>query len=117
MFANSLNPHKSLSEIEVFIGHVMGKDGAGGSKRARETSLTVREHFDELVGYTTECILKGGEEEFNEEALERSIACLSVAVENVNDHIAARVGKLESFGYLAATICLRQVKRFTKDGF
>ena len=116
MFANSLSPQKPLSEVEVFVGHVMGRNRGGVSKRAREAASTVREHFDELIRYTSELILKGDEESFSEEALERSIACLAVATENITD-MGPRVGKLQSFGYLAATLCLRQVNRFTKDGF
>ena len=117
MVSNSLDPRKPLSEVEIFIGHVLGKEGAGSYKRARETSLTVRERYEELVIYTAECILKGEEEEYTEEALERSIACLAVAVEAPTQPPQVRIGKLVSFGYLAAGLCLRQVKRFTKDGF
>lgn len=116
MFANSLDPRKPLSEIEVFVGHIMGRDGGGGSSRAREMSRALREQFQELVEYTIECILKDENEEFTEEALERSLACLAVATETVTA-ARPRLGKLESFGYLAGTICLRQVKRFSKDGF
>ena len=116
MFANSLDPRKPLSEVEVFVGHVMCRGGGGGSRRAREAARTVRDQYNELVESTIDCILKDESEDFTEEALERSIACLSVAVDNVTEP-GPRLGKLESFGYLVATICLRQVKRFSKDGF
>ena len=116
MLANSLDPRKPLSEIEVFVGHVMGRDGGGGSKPARDAARTVRDQYNDLVKSTIESILKDESEEFTEEALERSIACLSVAVDNITEP-SPRFGKLESFGYLAATLSLRQVKRFSKDGF
>ena len=117
MFANSLDPRKPLSEVEIFIGHVLGKEGGGSYKRARETSRTVRERYEELVVYTAECILKGEEEEFTEEALERTIACLDVALETPMHPLHVCIDKLVSFGYLAAGLCLRQVKRFSLMGF
>jgi hypothetical protein len=116
MISQSLDPRKPLSELEVFLGLVMGKDGGIASKRAKDVSRTVREQFDEIVQYTIECILKADDEEPTEEALERSIACLAVAMDDKGEPIA-RIGKLESYKYLAATICLRQVKRFLRDGY
>lgn len=117
MLAHSLDPHKPLSELEVFLGVVLGKDGGLASKRAREAARTIKEQFDEIIQYTLERILRNEEQEATEEALEHSIACFAVALEDDSSEVMPRIGKLQSFKYFAASVCLRQVKRFAKDGF
>lgn len=116
MYQYALDPHRPLTELEVFLGIVMGKDGGMPSKRAREAASSIREHFNDLIKYTIECILKGEEGEFDEEALERSLACFSVSLE-YDEVVDRKIGKLQSFGYLAGIVCLRQVKRAAVDGF
>lgn len=109
MYQYSTHHTRYLSELEVFIGNIIGKVGAQ-SKRQREYSVSMKEKFESDVAFTINCILKDpvtGKE--SEEALERSIACLAVAMEEK----AARkkVGVLRSFKYVAAAVCLKEVEK------
>ena len=119
MYQYALDPHRPLTELEVFLGIVMGKDGGLPSRRAREIANSMRDHFNEAVHYTMDYILQGGEEDEIEGALERSLACLEVALEEDDDdeELDKKIGKLQSFGYLAATISLRQVQQSRLDGY
>ncbi|KAL8810430.1 MAG: hypothetical protein Q9200_002580 [Gallowayella weberi] len=106
---NSFHPTHFVSEVEVFAGALLGKDGAQ-SKRQREYSTSMKEKHDRDVAYTVQCILQGVDEEVvAEEALERSIACLDVAVHE--SYTTKRFGRLESFTWVAAAICLREVEK------
>lgn len=94
------HPAHALSEVEVFCGHIFGyKNGGLPSKRQRENSVTMREKHERdvqrLIGLIVDGV--GGEEEEKEEegdasvgdgrrdALERSIACLALAVGVVHE--------------------------------
>lgn len=99
------HPAHALSEVEVFCGHIFGyKNGGMPSKRQRENSVTMREKHERdvqrLIGLIVDGV--GGEEEEEEEeeeeddddesvgdvrrdALERSIACLALAVGVVHE--------------------------------
>lgn len=93
------HPAHALSEVEVFCGHIFGyKNGGMPSKRQRENSVTMKEKHERDVQRLIGLIVNGvgGEEEEGEEgeeeegdesvgggkgdALERSIACLALAV-------------------------------------
>lgn len=101
------HPAHALSEVEVFCGHIFGyRNGGMPSKRQRENSITMREKHERDVQRLIALIVNGvggdreegeeeerdeGEEERNEGdesagdgnkgyALERSIACLALAV-------------------------------------
>ena len=139
----SPSPQKPLQEVEVFVGSILGKDGAAPSKRVREKAGTVRDRYDELVRYTIETILRGDDVEpldddlnavTGDEALERTIACLSTAVTpDISDAMnamslgsfmpgaqtkAPRVApkaSLQSWNYLTMVLCLRQVDRFCSE--
>jgi hypothetical protein len=71
----------------------------------------MRERFDRDVSFVVDCITKGNENGIrDDEALERSIACLAVAMEN--EAPGAEVGIFASFKYIAAAVCLKEVERF-----
>lgn len=99
------HPHRPLTELEVFVGNILGRTGAQ-SKNQRELSTSLKEKFDEDAAYFVKCIVKDGEEH-SEEALERGMACMDASLE---DRSLGRV-ELLSFKYLAAAVCLREVER------
>jgi len=103
----SEHPLRPLSELEAFIGNILGKTGAQ-SKHQRELSMSMKEKFDEDAGFIVNYILKE-DSEWSEESLERSMACLAVSLEDGPVH--KRWGRLLSFKYVAAAICLREVER------
>ncbi|KAL8993887.1 MAG: hypothetical protein Q9169_006006 [Polycauliona sp. 2 TL-2023] len=110
MRENSIHPLHFVSEVEVFAGEILGKYGAP-NKRQRETSTSMKEKHGRDVAYTVQCILHGEEEAGSTaEALERSIACLDVAVHG--GRTRKRYGRLVSFTWVAAAVCLREVEKF-----
>ena len=75
-------------------------------------SRDMKETFERDVAFTVDCIVKGSQEEDGkDEALERSIACLAVAVEEAGNTRERARRKLESFRYIAVAICLREMER------
>ena len=100
-------PHL-LSEVEVFSGSILGKNGAQ-SKRQREASAEMKEKHDRDVAWTVLCITRGDDDDSGEEALERSIACLDVACNT--EKVWKKAGTLVSFAWIAAAVCLREVER------
>lgn len=46
-----------------------------------------------------------------DEALERSLACMYVAV-NEPGKVVPKLGQLKSFAYVAAAVCLQEVEKF-----
>ncbi|KAL8871665.1 MAG: hypothetical protein Q9174_002555 [Haloplaca sp. 1 TL-2023] len=110
MMEHSAHPTHFVSEVEVFVGALLGKEGAQ-TKRQREFSSGMKDKHDRDVAYTVQCILQGEDEDSSkEEALERSIACLYVAVHEVRTR--PRFGRLVSFTWVAAAICLKEVEKF-----
>jgi len=103
---------RPLTELEVFVGNVLGRTGAQ-SKRQRELSTSLKEHFDENATWIMNCILKeddGGK--WSDESLERSMACLAVSQEEPEKRRGWKGREqLISFKYVAAAICLREVER------
>jgi hypothetical protein len=113
MYQFSASPYP-LTEIEVFVGSVLGKNGGLPTKRLREASTHMKDKFERDVTFTVNSILRGSGESpglDRGEALARSIACLAIAVEDPGD-VSVKIGKLQSFAYVAAAICLREI-----DGF
>ncbi|KAL9017000.1 MAG: hypothetical protein Q9185_005649 [Variospora sp. 1 TL-2023] len=105
----SLHPVHFASEVEVFAGALIGKNGAQ-SKRQREISTSMKEKHDREVAYTVQCILQGEEQDSSkQEALERSLACLDVAVHERRTF--KRFGKLVSFTWVAAAVCLKEIEK------
>jgi hypothetical protein len=105
---------KPLTETEVFVGSVLGKDGGLPNKWHRAAATDMKEKFDRDLDYTIGCIMKGlGEDSEIDrgEALARSIACLAIAVKEP-ERILPRVGRLQSFGYVVAAVCLKEIDHF-----
>jgi len=103
----SEHPLRPLSELEAFIGNILGKTGSQ-TRHQRELSTTMKERFDEDAAFIVNCIVKDGAK-WSEESLERSMACLSVSVEDKNPF--RRRDQLLSFKYVAAAVCLREVEK------
>ena len=108
MLQYSEHPPHFISEIEVFSGNILGKNGAQ-SKRQREFSKTMTEKHERDVEYTVFSITRDDDGKSSEEALERSIACLYVACNVVR--VRKKVGSLVSFAWIAAAVCLKQVEK------
>jgi hypothetical protein len=132
MFEYGPRPQCPLSEVEVFVGNILGRTGAQ-TTRQRDLSISMKEVFEAELSFTAKCITKttsylcdgeDGEDgkanddgvmETSEEALALSMACLWVAL---NDEAGVweygKRGKVElrSFGYVAAAMCLKEVKKF-----
>ena len=106
----SYSPHPShtISEVEVFGGNILGKNGAQ-SKRQRESSVDMKDKHERDVAYTVLCIKQGENDSSGEEALERSVACLYVATTSTK--VRKKVGRLVSFGWIAAAVCLKEVEK------
>ncbi|KAL8828644.1 MAG: hypothetical protein Q9170_006510 [Blastenia crenularia] len=110
MLENSSHPMHFVSEVEVFAGALIGKNGAQ-TKRQREFSTSMKEKQDRDVAYTVQCILQGEEQDISQvEALERSVACLDVAIHE--QRTRGRFGRLVSFTWVAAAVCLKEVEKF-----
>ncbi|KAL8897272.1 MAG: hypothetical protein Q9207_007295 [Kuettlingeria erythrocarpa] len=110
MLEYSSHPIHFVSEVEVFAGALIGKNGAQ-TKRQRETSTSMKDKHDRDIAYTVQCILQGEEQDVSRvEALERSIACLDVAVHE--PRTIKRFGRLVSFTWVAAAVCLKEVEKF-----
>ncbi|KAK1082418.1 hypothetical protein LTR33_003936 [Friedmanniomyces endolithicus] len=120
--------HTHLSEQEVFSGTILGRQGGAQGKSLRELSKTMRERFEAVTEYAVLRITRGDqataqgmmvvEEEQYEgyhdreiEGLPRAIACLEVAVRE-RGWVDRRAGELRSFGYVAAGVCLRELRRY-----
>jgi hypothetical protein len=106
----SEHPHRPVSELEAFVGNILGKTGSQ-TKHQRELSTNLKERFDNDVAFIVNCIIREDAEsmEHSPEALEKSMACLAVSLEE--GRVSARKGQIVSFKYVAAGICLREVER------
>ncbi|KAI9741386.1 MAG: hypothetical protein M1834_003103 [Cirrosporium novae-zelandiae] len=125
-----------LTEVEVFIGNIVDRE-RGMTPKQRETSLGLREEFDVLVRYVVSRMLDSGEnkdknedatEEKDNESLERTVACLSVAVDAARSRLAKGnrdqpagdqdqdqdQGDLVSWGWIAAAVCLSEVEKWKR---
>ena len=91
----------------------------------------MRERFEAVVEYTIMRIVKGDEQmrgvtdldllyddslDREVEALPRAIACLAAAVEQ-RGTVDRQLGELESFKYIAAGVCLRELERYRISTF
>lgn len=101
------HPLRPLTELEAFIGNILGKTGAQ-SKNQRDLSTSVKENFDQDAAFIVNCMVKDGSES-TDEALERSMACLAVSLEHQT--LYKRREQLLSFKYVAEAICLREIER------
>jgi hypothetical protein len=103
----SERPMRPLSELEVFVGNILGKTGKQ-SKQQRELSTTMKERFEKDAGFLINNIVKDGAEP-SMDALERSVACFKVSFEI--GRIRKKSEQLVSFKYVAAALCLREIER------
>ncbi|KAK8907405.1 hypothetical protein QC760_004662 [Botrytis cinerea] len=108
MHQYSEHPTRPISEREVFVGNILGKVGSV-SKKQRELCISMKEKYDETAVFIINCIIKV-DDEYSEEALERSIACFAVSLDD-RKRRGAREEPLKSFRYLAAGVCLREMER------
>ncbi|KAI5277151.1 RNA-directed RNA polymerase [Aureobasidium subglaciale] len=110
-FASS--PHYPLTETEIFSGTILGRDGSKQSKRLREATQTMRQQLEDVLTFTISRIIDGDydDNDRNEEALPRAIACLAVGMDEpaLGDK---KVGELQSWKYISAGVCLREIKRW-----
>ncbi|KAI5248426.1 RNA-directed RNA polymerase [Aureobasidium subglaciale] len=110
-FASS--PRHPLTETEIFSGTILGRDGSKQSKRLREATQAMRQQLEDVLTFTISRIIDGDydDNDRNEEALPRAIACLAVGMDEpaMGDK---KVGKLQSWKYIAAGVCLREIKRW-----
>lgn len=116
LYDHSPHPIQPLSELEVFTGTILGKNGGLPSRRLRETSATMKQEFEDHCAHYVACIARSVEDAGarGAEALERSIACLSVAL--LEGEVLPRIGRLVSWRYVCAAVCLREVEKFM-NGF
>ncbi|KAK2748106.1 hypothetical protein FQN57_001229 [Myotisia sp. PD_48] len=108
----------SITEYEVFVGTILGQ-GNKQSRRDKEASKSMREEYDLLVQDTVNMIrdIQNGATE----ALERSVACFWVAIQDERIFSQTAVirtmhqDKLRSFPWVAAMACLNEVDLFQRS--
>ena len=108
MYEYAPHPSHPLEELEVFTGTIIGKHGGTPTKRQRESSTGMKDKYERDVQFIVDCITR----EHEGEALERSVACFSLATENAYQKTRGKIGVLRSWGYVAAGICIREVETF-----
>lgn len=114
MYQYSATPWATtIDELEVFIGNVVGKTH-GQTKRQRETSMHMRDDYEGVVEFTVSRIRnkEGG----RAESLERSIACMSLGLEQDGRNRQVQLGRMNllSFRWIAASVCLQEMERMHK---
>jgi hypothetical protein len=96
-----------LSEVEVFMGDILGKTGALTS-RQRELCISMKERFSDVLSFTVKWIRDADPEH----VLGVSAACLWVALNDKSkvweDVKNRKMEGLRSFGYVAAAVCERE---------
>lgn len=95
-----------LLELEVISGSTFG----AWNKRTRENAHDMRLRFERDVSYARNRIIMDDDGK-TDEALPRSIACFAIAVQKPG----RKIGKnrhLHSFRYLAAAVCLEELRKF-----
>lgn len=108
MYEYAQHPLIPVSETEVLVGNIVGKTGAQ-TKQQREMSTTMKQRYDEDVGYIMNKIIHENAQP-SMEALERSVACFQVSLEI--GRVRNKGGEqLVSFKYVAAALCLREIER------
>ena len=123
MYEYGPRPKTPLSEVEVFIGNILGKAGAVTS-RQRELSMSMKERYEDILMVTVKRMTgKGSEDEgFVEDPglkikvgrLRVCLACLRLALDVKGKFVAAdrkREVRLMSFGYVAAIMTLNEMRR------
>jgi hypothetical protein len=119
MTSYSSHPHRTLSELEVFAGTILGKTGAQ-TIRQRRLCISMRERFKEHLASTVKCMTRrqGQEQELCNDKIANTtdvglcIACVFVSLKERGSAVEYGYGrrpKLRSFARVAAAICLKEV--------
>jgi hypothetical protein len=125
MFEYGPRPHLPLSEVEVFIGNILGKTGAL-TPRQRELSISMKGRFEDILSFTVK-LIRGEEHDYEdaelkvdraapERVLGLSMACLWVVLNEgpkIWESGKNRTSKLRSFGYVAAGVWLTEMEHFS----
>lgn len=130
LYQHGPSSHQPATEYGAFAGCILGRRGGAQGKPLRELSKSMREQFESVCEYTTLRITRGDKQmgaatdlaelydvdaealDREVEALPRAIACLSCAMDVPEGRPDRRLGELESFKYIAAGVCLRELERF-----
>lgn len=106
------NPSRPITELEAFIGNILGTQGFQ-SRRQRDASVSVKEEFDSNVRDMVRHIRGADDDEHTEETLARSIACFNISLGEVTRaSLGGRKSEpLVSFRYIAAAVCLREMDK------
>uniref|UniRef100_A0A093V0X3 RNA-dependent RNA polymerase n=1 Tax=Talaromyces marneffei PM1 TaxID=1077442 RepID=A0A093V0X3_TALMA len=117
MYQYSDAPWKSsLTEVEVFIGNIMGQNHKQTAYQ-KESSRAMRDAYDDLVKWTMSLITGRGTDD-ERESLERSIACLWIALEDTRQKKSSLLPnqkKLSSYGWIAAVACLHEIDKLQRN--
>ncbi|KAL1626681.1 hypothetical protein SLS54_002844 [Diplodia seriata] len=105
----SAHPRHPLSEIEILGGNIIGRSGGSASRRVRERTAEMNKRFERDAAFVVQRIVQGDDGD-RDEGLARSVACLGVGIGERSSGGAG--GKLESWTYVAAAVCLWQVELF-----
>ncbi|RDW85241.1 hypothetical protein BP6252_02831 [Coleophoma cylindrospora] len=102
----SEHPLRPIREIEAVVGNILGKN-AIANRRQQELSTSMKGEYDRNAAFIVDCITRDENGDYSSEALERTMACLFISLE---EKIPTRDREeLVSFKYLAATLCLREI--------
>jgi hypothetical protein len=110
----SVHPSQPVTETEVFVGTLLGRGNAVASRRAREANKDMKDKFDRDAAFIVSCITHGSGQEVGEagDVLARAVACFSVAMKPAQARSKRTMkSKLESFRYIAAAICLKELRK------
>lgn len=110
----SEHPSRPISELEAFIGNILGTQGIQ-SRRQRDLSVPLKEVFDRDVASIVRFIRGVNEDdEDTSETLARSIACFSVSLGEATQRVVAgrKSEPLVSFRYIAAAVCLKELDKY-----
>jgi hypothetical protein len=115
----SEHPINLITELEVFIGHILNKTGVQ-THRQRERSIKLKDAFDRIASWILTQMrpsgpLTGYTSSFD--ALERCLACVHVAGEpDTRDlgHRRSRWTGLDSFRIVAACALLMEIEEHEK---
>ncbi|PSN62624.1 rna-dependent rna polymeras-like protein [Corynespora cassiicola Philippines] len=108
----SMRPHrgKPLTELEVFSGNILGKKEKASTRHIREANMEVRERFNRDTGaYVRRMVSGDGDNDEEDEALPRAIACFKVSLETEGWENQVN---LKSWKYVAAAVCLEQLWKY-----
>ncbi|KAL2823196.1 RNA dependent RNA polymerase-domain-containing protein [Aspergillus cavernicola] len=116
----SEHPINPITELEVFIGHIMNKSGVQ-THRQRERSIKLKDEFERIASWILSQMrpqgpLSGYTTEFD--SVERCLACAHIAGEvdsRRSEHRRGRWNGLQSFRVVAACALLMEVESLEKN--